>query len=183
MVANEPSNVALLFWMVKGCGDDLQGSKKVFTYVKVFRGVFTLVTKVALGTDTFFSVPTGPIVALHWKKVEHSRGYHGSPRHKTPTLVPSTIIQTLHWKMEMGLDNHAATESPLPPFPSPWDSGEKRRNNRMKGSKRWKRTLKEIKSPTTQMRDTPSTWMTYTGNNMVLEVWNKTIGRTRLISW
>ena len=51
--------------MVKGCGDDLQGSKKVFTYVKVFRGVFTLVTKVALGTDTFFSVPTGPIVALH----------------------------------------------------------------------------------------------------------------------
>ena len=32
------------------------------------------------------------------------------------------------------------------------------------------------------MRDAPSTWMTYTGNNMVLEVWNKTIGRTKLIS-
>lgn len=82
--------------MVKGCGDDLQVSKKVFTYGEGFLGVFTLVTRVAFGTDTFFSVPSGPIVALHCKKVEHSRGYHGSPRHKTPTLVPSTIIQTLH---------------------------------------------------------------------------------------
>ena len=183
MVANEPSNVALLFWMVKGCGNDLQVSKKVFTYEEVFREEFTLVTRVALGTDTFFSVPSAPIVALPCKEVEHSRGYHGSPRHKTSTLVPSPIIQTLHWKIEMGLDNHAVTESPLPPFQSPGDSGERRRNNRMEGSNRRKRTLKEIKSPTTQKTGTPSTWMMYTGNKMVLEVWNKTTRRTKLISW
>ena len=86
--------------MVKGCGNDLQVSKKVFTkkkkmvftYEKVFPDVFTLVTKVALGTDTFFSIPSGVIVALHCKEVEHSRGYHGSPRHKAPTLIPSPII-------------------------------------------------------------------------------------------
>ena len=49
--------------MVKGCGNDLQVSKKVFTYEEVFREEFTLVTRVALGTDTFFSVPSAPIVA------------------------------------------------------------------------------------------------------------------------